>query len=163
MALKYWLRGSVLKNNIPILSGLAINIGKMSDKTNIATITSSLIDGTFEYEVPEAKILVSEESVIRTGVVFDLLLNIPVISIELVTDGIIIYTPYDEGTGLGDYRISAARDGIEWMSGIEPEMDSTYFVDYYYYSESYFVTAFYNTDQYNAKIFDYIKPTIEDI
>ena len=48
------------------------------------------------------------------------------------------------------------------MSGIEPEMDTQYFVDYYYYSESYFVTAFYTTDQYNAKIFDYVKPTVEE-
>ena len=162
MALKYWLRGSVLRNNIPILSGLAINIGKMSDKTNVATITSSLVDGTFEYEVPEVETLITHESVIRTGILFDSLSNTPVLSIGLVTDGVITYTPYDEGTGLGDYRVSAARDGIEWMSGIEPEMDTQYFVDYYYYSESYFVTAFYTTDQYNAKIFDYVKPTVEE-
>ena len=164
MALKYWLRGVVLENNIPILECLTINIGIMSDKSNLGCIISSPTDGTFEYEVPEVTTLVSSESVIKTDGAYDSLLNAMVTSIGLVTDGDIVYVPYDEESGTGDYRISPEYDGIEWVEGgNKPEDDSTYFVDYYYYSESYFVTAFYKTDKYNARIFDYVKPVIEKV
>jgi len=151
----YSLNGSVLKSGTPILDGLTVNLGAVSTRTLVDSTISSVVDGTFVFDLIEYKTLISSEAVVRTSSAYDLLVNTPVISIKIPG-----YLPYNSTTGEGDY-IVYSDTGVEWVvGGDSPALGETYFVDYYYYSESYFVEAYYPTDEFNAQIFDYIKPVI---
>ena len=151
----YSLNGSVLKSGTPILDGLTVNLGAVSTRTLVDSTISSVVDGTFVFDLIEYKTLISSEAVVRTSSAYDLLVNTPVISIKISG-----YFPYNSTTGEGDYIIYADR-GVEWVvGGNSPTLGDTYYINYSYYSESYFVIAYYSTDEFNAQIFDYIKPLI---